>query len=135
MVNQIGQFNLTKMFIYLFNLWIVKWVYEDQNRCSMPDEESRENLRLLLLRTLNKNQILILSRIKNTKNESITKILNNISIFHKIPLSTLKLNAKILKKLNLATFGNNSHYQTAKLTYFGNFVFEIIGGEFYVKRK
>jgi hypothetical protein len=43
-------------------------------------------------------------------------------------LSTLKLNAKILKKLNLITFGNNSHFQAAGLTGFGKFVVEIIGG-------
>ena len=98
----------------------------------MPDEQSRENrdsLKLLLLRTLNKNQILILSSINNTQNENITRILSRISSSHEIPLSTLKLNAKILKNLNLITFGNNSHFQSARLTDFGKFVFKIIGGD------
>jgi hypothetical protein len=95
----------------------------------MPDEENREGLRLLLVRALNKNQVLILSQIKNTKNENITRILNRISISNDIPLSTLKLNAKILRKSNLIVFGNNSHFQLARLTDFGNFILEIIDDE------
>jgi len=91
--------------------------------------EHREDLRLLLLRALNKNQILILSEIKNIENESITRILNRISFAHDIPLSTLKLNTRILKNLNLITFGNNSHFQKARLTDFGKFVVEMINGE------
>jgi len=95
----------------------------------MPDEKHREDLRLLLLRALNKNQVLILSEIKNIKNESITKILKRISFSNDIPLSTLKLNAKILKGLNLVKFGNNSYFQAARSTDFGKFVLKIIGGE------
>ena len=91
--------------------------------------EHKENLRLLLARALNKNQILILSQVKNTKNETITRILNRISFSQDIPLSTLKLNAKILKDLNLITFGNNSHFQAAKLTDFGRFIFKTIRGD------
>jgi len=41
----------------------------------------------------------------------------------KVPLSTLKLNAKILRDLNLIDFGNSS---PAKLTELGKFVVEII---------
>jgi len=42
-------------------------------------------------------------------------------------VSTLKLNAQILRKLNLITFGNGS---SVKLTEFGNFVLKIMcGGE------
>jgi len=52
--------------------------------------------------------------------------LNRISFSNNIPLSTLKLNAKILKSLNLISFGNNSHFQVAKLTDFGRFVVRII---------
>jgi hypothetical protein len=95
----------------------------------MPDEYHKEDLRLLIVRALNKNQILILSDIKNVNNENITKILNRISSPFNIPLSTLKLNANILKKLNLITFGNNSNFQSAKLTDFGNFVCKILGDD------
>lgn len=95
----------------------------------MPDEGHKEDLRLLLLRALNKNQILILYQIKNSKNENITKILNRIYFCNNIPLSTLKLNARILKSLNLITFGNNSYFKSARLTDVGNFILEIIGDE------
>jgi hypothetical protein len=98
----------------------------------MPDENSREHresLRLILLRALNKNQILILSQVDNIDNENITKILNRISSSHDTPLSTLKMNAAILRKLNLITFGNKSHYRATKLTDFGKFILGIIGGE------
>ena len=86
-------------------------------------------MRILLVRALNKNQILILSQVENIKNESITRILNRIFFSHGISLSTLKLNAKILKDLNLISFGNNSHFQAAKLTDFGQFIVEIIEGD------
>jgi hypothetical protein len=67
--------------------------------------------------------------MKNIQNETITRILNRISFSHDVPLSTLKLNAKILKRLNLITCGNNSHFQTARLTDFGWFVVKMINDD------
>jgi len=77
-----------------------------------------------LLRALNKNQILILSEIENNSSETITSLLTKLSKKSKIPLSTLKLNAKILRELGLITFGNS-----VKLTDFGKFIVQIIGGD------
>ena len=61
-----------------------------------------------MFRALNKNQILILSEIENNSCETISRLLKRISKFSEISLSTLKLNAKILKKLDLIDFGNSS---------------------------
>jgi hypothetical protein len=54
-------------------------------------------------------------------------LLRIISKFYNIPLSTLKFNANILKKLNLISFGNSSNFQVARLTEFGNFLGKAIG--------
>lgn len=77
-----------------------------------------------MLRALNKNQILILNEIANNEINTITSILTRISKTQKIPLSTLKLNASILKNLNLITFGNSS---PAIVTSTGKFVVRILG--------
>jgi transketolase len=75
-----------------------------------------------LLRAFNKNQILILSQLKDNSDGSISSILREISKKFKIPLSTLKLNARILKDLGLIDFGSNSCFKPAKLTELGKFV-------------
>lgn len=79
-----------------------------------------------MLRAFNKNQILILSQISNNSSETISSLLRKLEKEFKVPLSTLKLNAKILKDLNLIDFGNSS---PAKLTELGKFIINIIGGE------
>ena len=77
-------------------------------------------------RALNRNQRLILSEIKQSQNESITNLLKRISKEHKIPLSTLKLNARILRDLGLIDFGTNSDFRSAKLTEEGAEVLALI---------
>ena len=79
-----------------------------------------------MLRALNSNQLLILDEISENKNENITQILNKINNERKIPLSTLKLNARILKELKLIDFGTNSHFQPAKLLELGQDILTII---------
>jgi hypothetical protein len=63
--------------------------------------------------------LLILKEIANNSKETITTLLSHMEIKYAIPLSTLKLNAKILKQLNLINFGNSS---TAKLTKTGKMI-------------
>jgi hypothetical protein len=75
---------------------------------------------------VNKNQILILQEVANNSNKTISSLLFWMERKFKIPLSTLKLNAKILKELNLIDFGNSS---VAKLTRLGKFMVEVIGIE------
>ena len=84
-------------------------------------KRQREVLKRLLVRAFNKNQILILSEIKDG---TITSFLTNLSRDSEIPLSTLKLNAKILKQLDLISFNS-----TAQLTKFGKFILKLLGGD------
>lgn len=80
-------------------------------------------MRLLLGRALNKNQTLILSEIQENSGKTITGALNLISKTHGVSLSTLKLNAKILKDLGLISY---SEFQTAELTEFGKTILKIL---------
>ncbi len=88
-------------------------------------------LRRVLLRALNPNQLLILSQIETNGNQTITGLLNCVSTTRKIPLSTLKLNARILHELNLIDFEDNGHNRTPRLTNEGRTVLQITseGGE------
>jgi hypothetical protein len=87
--------------------------------------KQKENLKKLLARALNNNQILILSEVENNS-RTITSILIDLSRTTKIPLSTLKFNAKILKQLDLITL---SDFSNVELTNFGKFILTIVGGE------
>lgn len=80
-------------------------------------------MKLLLGRALNANQSLILSEIGENDNKTITGTLNRISKARDISLSTLKLNAKILKSLGLISY---SEFKTAELTGFGRTIAKIM---------
>lgn len=84
-----------------------------------------EDLHRLLLRTINKNQLLILTHMPRVPT-SITSILKEISKKFNVPLSTLKRNAKILKDLNLITYGDNSNFRGVELTELGRLVSRIM---------
>ena len=88
-------------------------------------EEQRETLKRVLLRAINRNQILILSYIDDTS-ASLTFVLKTISRRFNIPLSTLKLNARILRDLGLITYGNTSDFKKPKLTDIGKFILDVI---------
>ena len=89
----------------------------------------KQDLKRLLARAINKNQILILNQVQTNSSSSITTALSKISRRERIPLSTLKLNAKILKELNLIDFGNIEEIKEPELTEVGRFVLEIVGGD------
>ncbi len=80
-------------------------------------------MRMLLRRALNRNQILILNEMENNS-ETITGTLNRISRQHGISLSTLKLNAKILRNIGMISY---SEFQTAELTDFGKTIIKMMG--------
>lgn len=97
-------------------------------------------MRLLLGRALNRNQILILSEMGNARkaelfgmpknlwffvhnSDTITGTLNRISKVHAISLSTLKLNAKILKEFGLISY---CEFHSAELTDFGKAIIEML---------
>lgn len=65
---------------------------------------------------------MILETLSNSQ-ATISSCLRRLSRENRIPLSTLKLNAKILRELDLICFGSNS---SAELTEFGHLVLGII---------
>lgn len=84
-----------------------------------------DGLHRLILRTVNKNQILILINIPRVP-ASITSILREISKRFSVPLSTLKRNAKILKDLNLIAYGDASNFRGVEFTEIGQFISRLL---------
>jgi len=86
------------------------------------------DLRRLILRTLNENQILILSSLAEQRG-TITSLLRSLSEENGVPLSTLKLNARILRGLNLISFGSTGENRCAEVEALGSFVLRLLGYE------
>jgi hypothetical protein len=84
-----------------------------------------EGLKRILLRAINGNQRLILSHIGESTGR-ITPTLQELSRRYGIPLSTLKLNAKILKELDLIRYSTISTQGEVELSDLGRFVLNII---------
>ena len=84
-----------------------------------------DGLRNLILRTLNDNQLLVLNKISE-KDQTLTSLLKQISTEYEIPLSTLKLNARILRELNLISYGNIHVKRTAQLESLGKFILRLL---------
>ena len=87
-----------------------------------------DDLRRLILRTLNDNQVLVLKAVAERR-QSLTSLLRQLSMDHGVPLSTLKLNARILRELNLISYGSLTHRKAARLESLGRFVYRVIDGE------
>jgi len=81
----------------------------------------------LILRTLNQNQVIVLKAVADNE-QSLTSLLKQLSEDHGVPLSTLKLNARILRELNLISYGSIADRKTARLEDLGQFIFGLIGG-------
>ena len=80
----------------------------------------------MLRRALNRNQKLILAELTRSRNDSATQILTRLSKKHTIPLSTLKMNARILRELGLIDFGSSARFRTVALTELGRNVLSLI---------
>ena len=91
-------------------------------------EQQRRELKLVLLKALNKNQILILSYIDGKRN--ITYLLNSLTKESDVPLSTLTSCTKVLKGLSLISFRNGC---PVELTVTGKLVCDILGCDMYAK--
>ena len=83
------------------------------------------DLRRLILRTLNDNQILILSTVSRQR-RSMTSLLKSLSEESDVPLSTLKLNARILREFNLISYGSTRRRPEARLCPLGSFVIRLL---------
>jgi len=83
-------------------------------------------LRLLLARALNRNQLLILSKMVYNDG-SISSFLSRLSEAHGVPLSSLKLNSRILQDLGLIKVSKSrDSFGSAALSEEGRFVMEIM---------
>ncbi len=82
------------------------------------------DLRKLILRTLNDNQLLVLNSVSE-REQSLTSLLKRLSEDYGVPLSTLKLNARILRELNLISYGSIRDKRTAQLEPLGSFVMKL----------
>ncbi len=89
-----------------------------------PISDGRSSIRKVLLRAINKNQHILLDRIAKNSTKTITSISNSLSSELDIPVSTLKLNCRILKELDLIKFETAN---PVELTSAGKEVLKILG--------
>lgn len=89
--------------------------------------EARKSLKYILLKSITKNQRLILSEI-NGDGQSVSFFLRRLSTVKNVPLSTLKLGLKNLKELELikAVPSSALGYSTLELTESGILVLNFI---------
>ena len=59
----------------------------------------------------------------------MTSLLHGLSEEYGIPLSTLKLNARILRGLNLISYGSTGEKRCAEVETLGSFVLGLLMGE------
>lgn len=88
-----------------------------------PIHSGLSSLKKVLLRALTKNQILLLNEIEKNSTKTVTSLVNRLSKKSEIPLSTLKLNARLLKKLELIKY---SVSEPVELSETGKFVLDLI---------
>jgi len=60
------------------------------------------------------------------RDQSLTSTLKQLSEEYGIPLSTLKLNARILRELKLISYGSIHNKQSARLENLGSFVVGLV---------
>lgn len=87
-------------------------------------EFGSEKLRPVLLRCLNQKQILILREISKSTGETATTLLSRLSKESSLPLSTLKLNLKKLKTLDLVLHEDS---KPIRLTPSGKLILRVVG--------
>ena len=92
-------------------------------RAGLEIGSKKSSLRQIFLRAFNKNQQLILLEVGRNLSLTSTSLLVEISKKDKTPLSTLKLNTKILKDLNLI---KSDFSEPIKLTDTGRFVLGVL---------
>ena len=83
------------------------------------DRECKESLSRVIYKALNDVQLLILKYVAENLDRSCSSLLKFISEVENIPLSTLKLNARVLQDLGLIIYGGG---RTARLTSAGMIV-------------
>jgi transketolase len=84
-------------------------------------EKQLEDLRRIVLRTIPKDQILVLTHVPRVPT-SITSVLREVSRRFNIPVQDLRKHAKILKELKLIDYGEASAFKGVELTQLGSFI-------------
>lgn len=88
-----------------------------------PIHSNLSSLRKIILKALTDKQVLLLKEIENNSTKTITSLSTKLSNKLKIPLSTLKLNSRLLKEFDLIEFET---FEPVKLTKTGRIVLKII---------
>ena len=102
--------------------------------------EFLKSLRILVLKVLNDTQLLILQKVERMQriakvnhnsnegngHKTLNALLEEIRREHKKALSTLKLNAKILKELGFIDYGEKYERRPVELTVTGEIFLEIL---------
>ena len=78
------------------------------------------------MKALTENQVLLLKEIEKNSTKTVTSLVNKVARATRIPLSTLKLNARMLKKFGLVEYDNSN---PVGLTESGVFILSILRGE------
>jgi hypothetical protein len=60
------------------------------------------------------------------RDQSLTSLLKQLSEEYGVPLSTLKLNARILRELKLISYGSIRNKRSARLEDLGSFVISLV---------
>jgi len=72
--------------------------------------------------------VLILANVARHR-RTMTSLLKLLSMESGVPLSTLKLNARILREFNLITYGSMGRAQEARLSALGSFIIRLLDDE------
>ncbi len=103
----------------------------------MPLKLSRmqeDKLKGLLGRAFTKKQLLVLRAIEGDESRSITSAAKSISEDEKIPLSTVKLDLKILEKLGLVRTVDKESFKKPRITKFGKLILQLLSNYNEIKR-
>ena len=84
-------------------------------------ENQLEDLRRIVLRTIPKDQILVLTHIPRVPT-SMTSVLREVSRRFNIPLQELRQHAETLKDLNLIDYSEAPYFKGVELTQLGSFI-------------
>jgi transketolase len=83
-----------------------------------------EDLRRIVLRTIPKDQILILTNVPKVP-ASLTSVLREVSRRYNVPMEELRFHAQALRSLNLIDYGEAPNFKGVELTELGLFVMNL----------
>jgi transketolase len=85
------------------------------------NQSQLEDLRRIVLRTISKDQVLILTNVPRVPT-SLTSVLREVSRRYNVPMEELRFHAQALRSLNLIDYGEAPRFKGVELTELGVFV-------------